>query len=101
MAEVFVCPAGTVSKRSVADLRKVGVVVVESEAPERCLFIRSSETIKSDDMLWAVLSALNDKGEGWSSSNGQAQRNALAKRLFEIVDEARQARKKTTEAVDG
>lgn len=94
MAEVFICPTGTVSPKSIRELRKAGVVVVETDDPSRCQFIRATEIVSSNDMLWAALSALNDKGEGWSSSKGEAQREALAKRLFEIVNAARQARLK-------
>jgi hypothetical protein len=88
MAEVFIAPIDALNVRSVRDLRKAGVVVVETADPERCSFIRSAEVISGDDMLWAALSALQVQGP--YGNKGDAQREALAVRLFEIVNSKRQ-----------
>lgn len=89
MAEVFICPKGAITQPSKVALRKAGIVVVEADDPDRCTFIRASEVLSADDMLWAALSALNVK-DGFGS-DGKAQREALAKRLFQIVDAKRVA----------
>jgi hypothetical protein len=87
MAEVFICPTGALTRQAVKDLRKAGICVVETDAPERCQFIRSSEVVSGDDMLWAALSALKVRGE--YGNVGTTQRETLALRLFEIVNERR------------
>lgn len=98
MAEVFICKKGAVDARGVADLRKAGVIVVQAETPERCTFIRSSEVVSSDDMLWAALSAL--KVQGNYGSEGKLQRETLALRLFDLVNEARAKRVTPTVVAD-
>ena len=90
MAEVFICKKGTVDARGIRDLRNAGVIVVQAETPERCTFIRSSEVVSSDDMLWAALAALKAKGQ--YSDLGVLQRETFALRLFDLVNEARNKR---------
>jgi hypothetical protein len=84
MAEVFLCPTGALSRQSVRDLRKAGVVVVETDQPERCTFIRSTETISSTDMLWAAISALQVAPK--YSDHGTAQREEFTRLLFTLID---------------
>lgn len=83
MAEVFMCTRGQLDDRSKRDLRKVGVVVVEVEDPSQCQFIRSTETVSADDMLWAALDALR-VNNGYNDS-GKVQREQLAQNLFALV----------------
>jgi hypothetical protein len=97
MAEVFVCPARQLTPSARRELRRAGVAVVEVEQPERCQFIRASEVVSADDMLWAALDALRIKGAG-ISSDGVRQREQLALNLFAIVDAARTRRTKAEEA---
>jgi hypothetical protein len=87
MAEVFICAIGAVTPKSIRDLRKAGVVVVETSEPERCQFVRSGEVVSADDLLWAAMSALNNKGYG-----GGDQREAFAKRVYELVEAAHQTK---------
>ena len=93
MSEVFLCETGQLDDRSKRDLRKAGIVVVEVADPSKCQFIRATETISHDDMLWATLRALNHDGD--VSNRGHAQREQLARNLFQIVVDAR-ARKAAT-----
>jgi len=88
MSEVFVCPTGALTQRSARDLRKAGVVVVETDDPGRCQFVRSGEIISHDDMLWATLKALQ-VADGYHEGN--KQREQLAIELFKIVDAKRAA----------
>jgi hypothetical protein len=84
MSEVFLCPTGQLSNVAKHDLRKAGIVVVEVEDPSRCQFIRSTEVISGDDMLWAAFKALNSQ----DTTGAKAQREALARNLVKIVDAA-------------
>ena len=97
MAEVFVCKTGQLSTRSKSDLRKAGIVVVEVDDPASCQFTRSSEAIGADDMLWACLAALNHQPKGYGD-DGKAQRELLARNLFNIVTDARAQRKGAVQA---
>lgn len=82
MSEVFLCERGQIRPADKKALREAGIVVVEVEDPSKCQFIRSSETIPADDMLWASLDALNTN----TSYNGaREQREQLAKNLLSIV----------------
>lgn len=85
MAEVFICPTGALTARTVRDLRKVGIVVVETDAPERCQFIRASMPVSADDMLWAALSALQEV----QSTSAMQQREAFTKYVFQLMSVAR------------
>jgi hypothetical protein len=91
MSEVFLCRTGQLSNAGRRDLKRAGVVVVEVEDPAECQFIRSTETIAADDMLWAALHALNVVGQ--YDSTGKIQREQLAKNLFSIMMDQRQERK--------
>jgi len=90
MSEVFLCAKGQLDPRSRRDLRAAGIVVVEVENPERCQFIRATETVSADDMLWAVLDAINVKS-GYGSS-GEGQRERLAMNLLRVVNDARKGK---------
>lgn len=91
MAELFVCPKGSIDLRSIDDLREAGVVVVEADDPDSCRFIRANEVVSTDDLLWAALSALQVKGE--YSDKGAVQREAFAARVWAIVNQQREANK--------
>lgn len=90
MAEVFLCAKGQLARQARIDLREAGIVVVEVDDPTKCQFIRSTETVTADDMLWAALDAL--KVEGSYGNKGEEQRNRLASNLFTVVVENRRAR---------
>ena len=86
MAEVFICPKGALADRDVRALQKAGVVVVQTDTPERCQFVRSGEIVSPLDTLWAALDALNASEYNASDK----QRNAFAKNMLAIVAGARQ-----------
>ena len=83
VSEVFLCERGQLDARATRDLRKSGVVVVEVDDPGKCQFIRATETVSGDDMLWATLDALNHNGGTYSV--GDAQREKLARNLLAVV----------------
>jgi hypothetical protein len=85
MAEVFLCEKGQLTDPAKHDLRKAGIVVAEVNDVTRCQFIRASEVVTGDDMVWACLQALNRQDYG----NGSGQREQLARNLLAIVDAAR------------
>jgi hypothetical protein len=87
MSEVFLCETGQLDDRSKRDLRKAGVVVVEVADPSKCQFIRSTEMISHDDMLWAAFKALNHNGGSYSKGN--EQREQLARNLMTVLDATR------------
>lgn len=88
MSEVFIAPRGQLGRSAKQEMRAAGIVVVEVDDPTSCKFIRSTETIEPDDMLWAALDALRvDTG-----NYGRDQRERLATNLFRIVAESRKAR---------
>lgn len=85
MSEVFLCEKGQLDERSKRDLRKAGIVVAEVEDLARAAFIRASEVVSADDMLWACLDALRvDTG-----NYGRDQRERLVHNLFRVVVEDR------------
>lgn len=84
MAEVFMCQRGQLDARSKRDLRAAGVVVVEVEDMTRAQFIKASEIVSADDMLWATLDALNHTPNGYGD-DGAKQREQLAVNLLRIV----------------
>ena len=88
MAELFICPTGAVSEKTVRELRKAGVIVVESEKPEECKFIRATTPVSSDDMLWAAVASL----QGETGYGASKQRETFSMRVFEIINAAYQAR---------
>jgi hypothetical protein len=88
VSEVFLCETGQLSAASKRDLKKAGIVVVEVEDPSRCQFIRATETISADDMLWAAIDALRVE----SGNYGRDNRERLAHNLWVIVTDARNKR---------
>jgi hypothetical protein len=86
MAEIFICETGQLSTESKRALKRAGVVVAEVADIARCQFLRASEIVSSNDMLWATLDALNTKGH---NIGGQDQREKLAANLLAIVLESR------------
>ena len=90
MAEVFLVEKGQLTNASKTALRKAGVVVAEVDDITKAQFIRSSEIVGADDMLWAVLDAVNVVG-GYGNV-GSDQREKLAMNLLTIVNEQRKPR---------
>lgn len=88
MAEIFICPPGTLKDRDKRALRAAGVIPIETEHSERCQFIKASEVVSSSDMLWAALDAVNVDKDGTAQSGG-AQRKRLAMNLLAVVNAAR------------
>lgn len=87
MAEVLLVPPGAIKAADRKALRDAGVVVVETDDPAKCQFIRASETVSSDDMLWAAMDALRrDFGYG---NKGAQQREQLALNLWRLIAERR------------
>jgi hypothetical protein len=82
MAEVFLCEKGQLTDPAKHDLRKAGIVVAEVADISKARFIRASEVVAADDMLWAAMSALQNQEYG----HGEKQREALARNLIAIVD---------------
>lgn len=97
MSEVFLCATGQLSTRDRTALCKAGVIVVEVEDPSRCQFIRATEPLSGDDMLWAALDALRRKFDGYNK--GEQQREQFALNIWTLVDAARTARTKPPGAV--
>lgn len=76
-------PPGAITAADRKALRAAGVVVVETDDPSKCQFVRSTETLSSSDMLWAAMDALRrDFGYG---DKGSQQREQLAKNLFSLI----------------
>lgn len=82
MAEILIVPVGAVDKSALRALAKAGVIVVQTDQPERCQLIRSSETVSHSDMLWAAMSALQKDGY----AGGKDQREEFTKLIFRLVD---------------
>jgi hypothetical protein len=76
MAEVFLCEEGQLTTQSKRELKKAGVIVAEVKDIARVQFVRASEIISADDLLWAVLDALNHKSQ--YGSDGAKQREQLS-----------------------
>jgi hypothetical protein len=87
MAEVFLAKTGQLSQASRRDLKRAGVVVVEVEDPAACQFIRATEAVGADDMIWAALEALCSQT---GSSAASAQRERLTYNLYHLIKAARQ-----------
>ena len=86
MAEVLLVPPGAVKPADRKALREAGVVVVETEDPSKCQFIRAGEVISGSDMLWAAFDSLRrDFGYG---DHGAKQREQLAMNLFSLIGAA-------------
>lgn len=89
MSEIFLCPRGAIKQTTQKLLTDAGVIVVEVPKPERCQFLRAQTLVSGDDLLWAVLKALQT-GRGSSySDNGSNQRASLANILFELIEARR------------
>ena len=91
MSEVFLCQKGQLSAASRRELKRAGVVVVEVEDPSKCQFIRSSEVVSADDMLWAACDALRLKTR--YTDTDTAHREKFAVNIFDLVDAAHSAGK--------
>jgi len=85
------CERGQLDDESKAALRDAGIVVVEVADPSKCEFIRSTETVSADGMLWAAMSAL--KLNAGTYNEGKAQREKLAFNLIQLVEASHEARK--------
>lgn len=83
MAEVLIVKTGSVTKASLRDVRKAGIVVVESDTPERCVFMRAGEPIPSDGLLMAAMKALSLRSS--SPGYGSAQREAFVDAVLELL----------------
>lgn len=94
MSEVLICPIGSISKKASRALERAGVIVVESDAPERVQFIRSSEVISGDDLMWAALAALNKR---FPYGDSTKNREEFVNLMFLLHDDAR--RKRLGEAI--
>jgi hypothetical protein len=95
MAEVFLCQTGQLSAASRRELKRAGIVVVEVEDPAKCQFIRATEMVSGDEMLWAACDALRATYKDEYSREGSGStkhREHFAVRLLELVDAARSAR---------
>ena len=84
---VFLCQVGELTRQSKKDLRAAGIVVAEVANIHNAQFIRAAEVIGANDMLWAVLDALNLQGS--YGSDGTKQREQLAKNLLGVVLKAK------------
>jgi hypothetical protein len=97
MAEVFLCKTGSLKPASRATLRKAGVIVVEVDNPADCQFIRSSEIVSGDDMLWAAMDALRRTYGSFDSTTGKS-RERFTLNIFELIDAARNPQREDTGA---
>lgn len=89
------CERGQLDNKSKSELRKAGVVVVEVDDPAKCQFIRATETVGADDMLWAAMDALRVTDKEYGESKGHTQRARLAHNLIELVIAQKTARDQT------
>ena len=86
MSEVFLCRKGQLNLVGKHDLRAAGIVVVEVEDPAACQFIRSTETVGGDEMLWAAMDAL--KRTFGTYDKGEKQREQFALNIVNLVEAA-------------
>lgn len=98
MTDVFLCQTGQLTNPSKAALRKAGVVVVEVEDPSKCQFIRASEAVSGDDMLWAAMDAL--KRDFGYANEGRKQREQFTFNVIGLIDAAHSADKGRTPTAD-
>lgn len=89
MAEVFLCETGQLDAASRRELKRAGVTVVEVADPSKCQFIRATEVVSADDMLWAALDAL--RRDFGSYSKGERQREQFTVNIWELMRAARGA----------
>lgn len=88
MSEVFLCKTGQLNQTAKHDLRQAGIVVVEVEDPSACQFIKSSDRVSGDDMLWAAMDAL--KRDFGTYDKGQKHREQFAVNIASLVEAARE-----------
>jgi hypothetical protein len=62
VAEIFLCPTGAIGVGTRRALAKAGVIVVETDAPDACKFVRAGEIVSGSAMLAAALTALTLDG---------------------------------------
>lgn len=85
-AEILLTPPGAVTAEDRQALREVGVVVVETDDPKACQFLRAGQVASSDDMLWAAMDAIRrDFGYG---DHGAKQREQMAQNMFALIGAA-------------
>jgi len=96
MAEVFLCETGQLTEGSRTALEAAGIVVVEVADPSRCQFIRSSEVISDNDMLWAAVDALRLKTTYTDAD--RLHRDQFAQNIFGLIEAAHRTRKKREQA---
>lgn len=87
MADVFLAMRGQLNDRAKADLRKAGVVVVEVDDLDSVRFVKASETLSGDDMLFAAMDALK-RDYGYGDHSGK-QRERFALTIADLVAAAR------------
>ena len=88
MADIFVCPPGTLKDRDKRALRAAGVIPIETERGDLCRFLRACESVSADDMLWAAVDALNKVGG--KDSIGGFQRREFAANVLKVIVAGRQ-----------
>lgn len=98
--EIFVCPKGSISDRSVRSLREAGIVVVQADDPDKCKYLRAGgEEVGARDLLWAAMKAMQLQ-LGYSPGEGAARvREEFTKVLFGVVNDRRELAK-AIDAVD-
>jgi hypothetical protein len=89
MTDVLIVPPNTVDTKSRRDLKRAGVIVIETSEPEKCRFLRAGEELSGSDLLWAALSALQSGG---SYTGSNEQRVAFTKLIFQLIDSDYQRR---------
>ena len=82
MSEILICPTGALKPKALKACEKAGIIVLETDTPERVTFIRAQQVVSSDDLFWAAMKALNAD----SYSAGEKQRSEFAKLLFGLAD---------------
>lgn len=86
MAEVFLCQTGQLTPASRRELKRAGVVVVEVDDPAACQFIRATEAVSADDMLWAAVHALKARDNLYDQ--GKLQRAQFAANIIALIESA-------------
>lgn len=84
MAELLLTPPGAIDPADRELLREAGVVVVETDDPTACRFLRASEVVSSSDMLWAAMDALR-QNYNYDNGAGDKHRERLASNLIRLV----------------
>jgi len=100
MAEVFLCATGQLTATARRELRKAGVVVVEVDDPSACQFIRSTETVPAESMVWAAVDALRRNygyGNNQANDTDHKHRERFVVNLFELIDASRADQRKAAD----